>query len=105
MDLKATLEFTSDTAGTVKFEVTNWKGEWTEVTKRMVTEIMSGMSGGVISTYIATANTGTYTRMETIMGSSETISATFTANIETKKLVAIETNGDGETDTLEFKLK
>jgi hypothetical protein len=61
IDLKMTLEFTSDIKGTTKIEVTKWNGTWTTAEKAYFEEMMSSMNGTFTSTYDAAAKTGTIT--------------------------------------------
>ena len=90
IDLKMTLEFTSDTKGTAKIEVTKWNGTWTTAEKEYFEEMMSSMSmnEAFTSTYDATAKTGTFT-----MGNTES----FTVDVGKKEL---KTDGD-----ITFKLQ
>ncbi|MDR1219655.1 MAG: hypothetical protein LBK73_08620 [Treponema sp.] len=97
-DTKATLEFTSDTAGTATFEVTKWNGQWPE---EMKTKIQAGMAednGAFTSTYDAAAKTGTYTLKSGTTG-------TFTVDAGKKELTTTEVDEYGDTESIIYKLQ
>jgi hypothetical protein len=98
VDTKATLQFTSDTAGTAAFEVTKWNGQgWSEEMKSKIKEGISEDNGAFTSTYDAAAKTGTYTLKSGTPG-------TFTVDAGKKELTTTQVD-DGETETTIFKLQ
>ncbi|MDR1074315.1 MAG: hypothetical protein LBL45_11715 [Treponema sp.] len=100
MDMKATLEFTSDTAGTATVDVTKWNGDWDADTKEKAQGMMAQDedNGAFTSTYDAATKTGTYTLKSGTTG-------TFTVNVEKKELTTTEVDEDGETETIIYKLQ
>jgi hypothetical protein len=97
VDIKATLEFSADTAGTATFEITKWSEGWSEELKSKMQASMTEDNGPFTSTYDNTAKTGTYTLKSGTPG-------TFTVDAGKKQLTTTEVE-DGETRTGNYKLQ
>jgi hypothetical protein len=98
IDVKATLQFTSDTAGTATFEVTKWNGTWTDELKEYFNTIITESNGPFTSTYDAATKTGTFTL------NKSTTAQTFKVDVEKKELTTTDED-DEETEPPAFKLQ
>jgi hypothetical protein len=98
MDVKVTLEFSSNTAGTATVEVTDWYGNWDEAIKAYINATIAQGNVAFTYTYDAASKTGAFTGESGPTG-------TCTVDVGKKELTTTETDEEGETGTVIYKLQ
>jgi hypothetical protein len=90
MTVKTTVNFTSDTEGTMEVKITKFTGNWVDEMKEKMNGIIEMNNGAFTSTYDAAEKKGTLTPK------GETTPQNFTVNVGSKTLT-IEDDDDGPT--------